>query len=47
MPRETPHREEAPGPWYAVWAAVAQAAEELRQRRAEAAQVAPSEGSGN
>jgi len=45
MPRETPYRGETPGPWYAVWAAVAQAAEELRQRRAaEAAeQMAPPE----
>jgi len=43
MPRETPRREEQPGPWFAVWAAVAQAAEELRQRRAAegAEQTAP------
>ena len=45
MPRETPHREETPGLWFAVWAAVAQAAEELRQRRAAEAdeQTAPPE----
>jgi len=34
MARKTQNREETPGPWFTVWATVAQAAEELRQRRA-------------